>query len=160
MSIDEKNIPSPTTQIDSAVEISELEMMQQVFAELEKETAEIAEALFEYLFEVEDIFVIEGEIPLPKKGKIRSYILALNKLFKLARREPKFGSYRIINRRTVKELDKKTYMFCMCVDGGSSLDVLCEIVNQENNSRTPANSPVKITVKPFIPYLDHLLNSH
>ena len=152
---DNRNIPSSTTQIDSAVGISELEIMQRVFAEVEKDTAEIAEALFEYLFEIQDIFVVEGQIPLPKNAKIRNYILALNKLFRLARREPKFGSFRIINRRAVKELDKKTYLFCMCIDGGTSLDILCEIVNQENNSRTPANSPVKITIRQFAPTVDH-----
>jgi hypothetical protein len=156
--VENKNIPSPTTKIDIAVGISELEIMQQVFAEVEKDAAEIAEELFEYLFEVDDVFVVEGEIPLPKNKKLRNYILALNKLFKLARREPKFGSYRIINRRVVKELDKRTYMFCMCVDGGTSLDVLCEIVNQENSSRTPTNSPVKITVRQFAP--QHNIGSH
>ncbi len=151
---DNKNIPSTSTSISSIVGLSEMEMMQKVFAEVEKDAADIAEALFEYLFEVEDVFVVEGEIPLPKDGKIKSYILALNKLFRLARRQPKFGSYRIINRKMVKELDKKTYMFCMCVDGGTSLDILCEIVNQENNSRTPDNSPVKITIKQFAPGIE------
>jgi hypothetical protein len=159
MNIAINNVPSPVTKIDSAIEMSELEAMQKVFSQIEQDTAQIAEELFEYLFEIEDVFVIEGEIPQPKNKNIRSYVLALNKLFKLARREPKFGSYRIINRRAVKELDKKTYMFCMCVDGGTSLDILCEIVNQENNSRTPTNSPVKITIKQFSPSVDEKLHS-
>ena len=35
----------------------------------------------------------------------------------------------------------------MVYDGGVSLDILCDIVNVENNSRTPTRSPVKVMVK-------------
>jgi len=44
-------------------------------------------------------------------------------------------------------LDKKTFTICMCLDGGISLDILCDIVNTENQARTPNTSPVKITIK-------------
>jgi len=143
-----QNFPATSPEALSAVVIAELEIMRKVFAQIEKETADVAEELFEYLFEIDDLKVMSGEIPLPKNKKIRNYIKSLNKLFQLSRRIGD-GAFKIINRKMVQVLDKKTYLFCMCVDGGVSLDVLCEIVNQENIARTPTASPVKITVRQF-----------
>jgi putative transposase len=93
-----------------------------------------------------------GNIPMPenkKNERIKKYIKSLNLLFKFSRFEG-FGSFKIINRRMVKEMNKKTYLFCMCIDGGTSLDVLCEVVNQENLARTPSKSPVRITVRQVV----------
>lgn len=144
-----KNAPTASPKVDSVTALPELDLMRKIFEQVEKETAVIAEELFEYLFDVDDVKVITGQIPLPKKKSIRDYIKSLNLLFKLARLHG-VGSFKIINRRMVENLDKKTYLFCMCVDGGVSLDVLCEVVNQENTSRTPKTSPVKITVTQFV----------
>jgi hypothetical protein len=141
--------PSTSTHIDSATALPQLDLMRKIFEQVEKESGKIAEQLFDYLFDVDDISVITGNIPMPKNKKhegIKKYIKSLNLLFKLSHIEG-FGSFRIINRKMVKELNKKTYTFCMCVDGGTSLDVLCEVVNQENMARTPSKSPVKITVR-------------
>lgn len=139
------NLPSLSPKTSSAVALSELEIMRKIFEQIELETAKVVEELFEYLFDVEDFSVISGKIPAPKNKSLTSYIKSLNKLFKFARASG--SGFRIINRRMVRELDKKTYLFCMCVDGGTSLDVLCEVVNQENVARTPGMSPVRITVK-------------
>lgn len=145
------NIPSSSPKTSSIVSLPEIEIMEKIFAEIEKSTADIAESLFDYLFDIDDFAVASGEIPEPKDGKIKGYIKALNKLFRISRNKSKFGSFRLINRKIVKDLDKKTYLFCMCIDGGVSLDILCEIVNQENNFRTPKSSPIKITVMQFAP---------
>lgn len=147
-----KNAPTASPKIDSpdaATALPELDLMRKIFEQVEKETAKIAEELFEYLFDIDDVKVITGQIPVPKKKSIKDYIKSLNLLFKLSRLDG-MGSFKIVNRRMVKELDKKTYLFCMCVDGGVSLDVLCEVVNQENTARTPKTSPVKITVTQFV----------
>jgi hypothetical protein len=140
-----QNQPSSIIQAESYTALPELDRMRQIFEQVEKESGEVAEELFEYLFDVDDILVITGKIPVPENKKIARYIESLNLLFKFSRAE-NFSSFRIINRRMVKELDKKTYLFCMCVDGGVSLDILCEVVNQENMARTPSKSPVRITV--------------
>jgi hypothetical protein len=145
---DQKNnsdLPSISPAISSAVALPELDLMKKIFEQIELEAAKVVEELFEYIFDVDDFSVIHGNIPLPKNKSLQSYIKSLNKLFKLSRASG--VSFRLINRRMVKEFDKKTYLFCMCVDGGISLDVLCEVVNQENMARTPSVSPVKITVQ-------------
>ena len=141
-----KKKPSFSPEILSATALPELDLMRKIFAQVEEETAETAEELFEYLFDIDDFDVINGTIPVPKNKSIKNYIKCLNLLFKLSRLDGN-GSFKIINRRVVKDLDKKTYLFCMCVDGGVSMDVLCEVVNQENTARTPSKSPVKITFK-------------
>jgi len=126
-----------------------IEFMANVFKSLEKQTAEIAEELFEFLFNASDLQIIDGEIPIPKNVKskfpIANYIKALNRLFKVSRKE-KNGSIILINRKIIQDIDKKTYSFCICLDGGTSLDILCEIVNEENRARTPKASSVKISL--------------
>ena len=37
----------------------------------------------------------------------------------------------------------------MCFDGGVSLDILCDIVNEENQAH-PTRSPVRVTIKKFL----------
>lgn len=121
-------------------------LIADVFEQIESETAEIAEMIFDYLIDVSDNDIMMGTIP-PHYNKITNrYIAILNRLFMLSRRKGEKNGIRIINRRTVEDLDKKTYAICMCHDGGVSLDVLCDIVNEENLARTPKTSPVKITV--------------
>ncbi|MBU6139937.1 MAG: hypothetical protein KGP29_00060 [Proteobacteria bacterium] len=125
-----------------------LKLLSEVFKLIETETAEIAEMVFDYLVDVLDEYVMTGTIsenhPNPK---VRAYIKILNRLFLLSRKNSDKGSFKLINRKTVQDLDKKTYTICMCFDGGVSLDILCDIVNVENQGRTPAASPVKVTVK-------------
>ena len=144
--------PATSPQPDSATALPELDLMRKIFEQVEQESGDVAEQLFDYLFDVSDIDVVTGNIPMPKNKKneaIKKYIKSLNLLFKFSRLEG-FGSFKIINRRMVKVLDKKTYLFCMCIDGGTSLDVLCEVVNQENMARTPNKSPVRITVRQVV----------
>lgn len=145
--------PSPSPEVlqnfDSAVSLPDLKRLQEVFSQVEDQSSQVAEELFDHLFDVDDFSVINGEIPIPK-GKSKYYIQALNRLFKLSRKKKGFG-FVLINRKLVKDLDKKTYSFCMCIDGGVYFDVLCEVVNQENAARTPNLSPVKVTIKQFAP---------
>jgi len=133
-----------------------LKLLSEVFELIETETAEIAEMIFDYLIDVLDGDIMTGSIsenhPNPK---VSAYIKILNRLFLFSRKSSR-GSFRVINRKTVKDLDKKTYAICMCFDGGVSLDILCDIVNTENQARTPNNSPVKVTVKRmFVGDLQH-----
>jgi hypothetical protein len=133
-----------------------LKLLSEVFKLIETETAQIAEMVFDYLIDVLDSDIMTGSIsedhPNPK---VKAYIKILNRLFLFSRKSTR-GSFRIINRKTVKDLDKKTYTICMCFDGGVSLDILCDIVNTENQARTPNNSPVRVTVKKmFLGDLQH-----
>ncbi len=126
-----------------------LKLIAEVFKKIEEESAQIAEMLFEYLIEVADEAVISGNIPPHKSEKINRYLKILNRLFRFSRKKEQSSSFRIINREMIENLDKKTYMICMCFDGGISLDILCDVVNTENNARTPSKSPVRVVVKQF-----------
>ena len=124
-----------------------LKLLTEVFERIEDETAETAEMIFDYLIEIMDDLIMMGEIPDHPDPKVNAYIKILNRLFRFSRKNSAKGGFRVINRKTVKDLDKKTYTICMCFDGGVSLDVLCDIVNTENQARTPTASPVRVTVK-------------
>lgn len=130
-----------------------LEFITQVFQQIEEESVQIAEMLFEHLIDVDDKHIMTGDIPTHKNKKINAYINILNRLFRFSRASNIHvqGSFRIISRKMIKELDKKTYAISMCHDGGTSLDILCDVVNSENSARTP-NNRVKIKiVKQFAP---------
>lgn len=146
--IDEKDFkkletPSSDPKNPSAEVLENLQLISDVFQQIEQETSEIAEMIFDYLIEASDENLINGTIPNHPNNKINSYIKILNRLFKFSRDT---GRFRIINRKTIEDLDKKTFTICMCHDGGVSLDILCDIVNTENQARIPTKSPVKVTV--------------
>ncbi len=147
------NLPqeTPSTHFSSpkADIIADLKLVSEVFQRIEAETAEIAEEIFDYLIDALDTDIIDGTIPDHPNPKIAAYIRILNRLFALSRKKSKEGivGLLVINRKTVKELDKKTFAISMCFDGGVSLDILCDIVNEENRARTPNKSPVKVTIK-------------
>lgn len=124
-----------------------LTLLTEVFERVENETAEVAEMIFDYLVDIMDAQIMTGEIPDHPNPRVSAYIKILNRLFLLSRKNSSKGGFRIINRKAVKNLDKKTFAISMCFDGGVSLDILCDIVNTENQARTPAASPVKVTVK-------------
>lgn len=153
--IDTKNnnqVPSSHLNSAKADIIADLALLSEVFQRIENETAEIAEMIFDYLIEASDLDIIEGTIPDHPDPKISGYVKILNRLFRLSRRRSKDGimSLIVINRKTVRELDKKTFAISMCFDGGVSLDILCAIVNEENLYRTPTKSPVKVTIRKFV----------
>lgn len=141
--------PSSHLNNPAAEIIADLKLVSEVFQRIESETAEIAEEIFDYLIDVLDANIIEGSIPEHPNPRVAAYIKILNRLFKLSRKKSKEGALGlvVINRKTVKELDKKTYAISMCFDGGVSLDILCDIVNEENRARTPTRSPVRVTIK-------------
>jgi len=139
--------PSFSPQAPSADIVANLKMISELFQKIEEETAEIAELIFDYLINVPDEQIMTGTIASHKNPRIDAYIKILNRLFLFSRKHRKEGALRVINRKTIEELDKKTFTICMCFDGGGSLDILCDIVNTENQVRTPTTSPVKITIK-------------
>lgn len=138
----------PSTSMAADATASELfanlELIGEVFELIEKESVEIADMIFDYLINIDDHHIAQGTIPPHGNKKINTYLKILNRLFLLSRKDSKF---RIINRKTVENLDKKTFAISMCLDGGHSLDILCDIVNTENQARMPGLSPVKITIK-------------
>jgi hypothetical protein len=149
MTIARADKPSPMLTKPSADLLQNLQLISEVFEKIEKETAKVAELLFDYLIEATDEEIMTGTIPGHKNKKIDGYIKILNRLFAFSRKgggHAKVG-LRIINRKTIEDLDRKTFMICMCFDGGASLDVLCDVVNTENSARMPKNSPIKVTVK-------------
>ena len=46
----------------------------------------------------------------------------------------------------------------MVADGGASLDILCEIVNEENSQRTPQRSPSNVKITRVFNSKNKLLN--
>ncbi len=136
--------PSTALKHPSAEVLENLQAITEVFQKIEEETAEIADQIFDYLINATDEQIITGNVPEHSDKRINGYVKILNRLFLFSRSA---GGLRIINRNTVSSLDKKTYTICMCHDGGLSLDILCDIVNTENQARTPNPSPVKVTVK-------------
>lgn len=147
--LEDKNLQNPSSlpQNPSAEMIQNLQAISEVFQKIEEETAEIADLLFDYLINAADHDIMSGTLPPHADKKINGYIKILNRLFLFSRKNSKAGGLRIINRKTVESLDKKTFTICMCHDGGVSLDILCDIVNTENQARTPKTSPVKVTVR-------------
>jgi hypothetical protein len=138
--------PGTNLKNPSADLLSQFEMIADVFQQIEDETAEIAEMIFDYLVSVADEHVMTGTIPAHPNPRVARYIQILNRLFAFSRKGSDKSGIRIINRKTIENLDKKTFAICMCQDGGTSLDILCDIVNVENQERTPKSSPVKVTV--------------
>ncbi len=136
--------PSMFPKQPSADMLENLQLISEVFQRIETETAEMAEMIFDYLIDVSDEDLMNGTIPQHENKKINAYMKILNRLFKFSRNK---GKFRIINRKTIEDLDKKTFTICMCHDGGVSLDILCDVVNTENQARIPTTSPVKVTVK-------------
>lgn len=147
MNMQKPEAPSTSPKGATADIIADLKLISEVFEIIENETAEVAEMLFDILINATDEQIMSGTIPGHKNPKIAAYLKILNRLFLFSRKHSKDGGMRIINRKTVQELDKKTFTICMCFDGGVSLDILCDVVNTENQARTPSRSPVKITIK-------------
>jgi hypothetical protein len=141
------NDETPSASIKNPTVADNLKMVAEVFKKIEEESAEIAEMLFEYLIDIADEDVMNGTIPSHKNSKINKYIKILNRLFQFSRKQEASGGFRIISREMIESLDKKTYVICMCHDGGVSLDILCDVVNTENSARTPSRSPVRVVVK-------------
>jgi hypothetical protein len=137
--LEDKNLPSPATfpKNASAELIQNLQAISEVFQKIEEETAKMAELIFDYLINVSDEQIMTGKIPPHKNKRIDSYVKILNRLFLLSRNSYKGSGFKIISRSMVKNLDRKAFAICMCYDGGVSLDVLCDIVNAENEARTP-----------------------
>jgi hypothetical protein len=142
-----QELPSFSPQAPSADIIANFKLLSEIFQKIEEETAEIAELIFEYLINVPDENIMMGTIPPHKNPRINAYLKILNRLFSFSRKHHNQGGFRVINRKTIEDLDKKTFTICMCFDGGGSLDILCDVVNTENQVRTPTRSPVKITIK-------------
>ena len=146
-----QEVPSSFLKNPSAEVIANLKMLGEIFQRIEKETAEIAEMLFEYLIDATDEQIATGTVPPHRNKRIDGYIKILNRLFLFSKTFAKNSGIKIINRKIVKELNKKTFAICMCYDGGISLDILCDVVNEENKVRTPPailhRLPVNLTVK-------------
>ncbi len=126
--------------------VKNLKMVNDIFKKIEEETAQTAEMIFDYLVNVPDEQIMTGKIPPHEDETLNTYIKIMNRLFLFSRKDPSKGGFRILTRRTIEALDKKTFAICMCHDGGVSVDILCDIVNTENQARTPTRSPVKVTV--------------
>ncbi len=102
----------------------------------DENAADISARLFDYLRSFKDNEVMEGQIPLPKDD-LKNCVGAFNRLMKFSRNSNS-GAFRVLNRNLVEALDKKTYTYCMQEHGGDLLDTLCDIVNEENQNRTPS----------------------
>ena len=137
----------PSGSIEKPSAADNLKLISEVFQDIEQESIEVAELLFEYLINVPDEQIMNGNIKKHESSKINKYIEVLNRLFKFSRKDPDRGGFRIISRKMIEDLDKKTYTICMCHDGGVTLDILCDVVNTENDARTPTRSPVRVVVK-------------
>lgn len=121
-----------------------LQSLNSIFDDINRNASDLAEKIFEHLVDIEDEKLRDGKIPLSNNyPEINNYISTLNRLFRLSLRDGTIA----IKRDVVSHLDKKTFTLAMVADGGASLDILCEIVNEENSQRTPQRSPsnVKIT---------------
>ncbi len=129
--------------------LKDLKFLTDIFQRIEKETAEIAETLFEHLINATDEQIMTGTVAPSTNPRTNSYIKILNRLFLLSRSGYR-GGIRVLSRQMVQELDKKTYALSVCNDGGTSLEVLCDVANEENRARTPTTSPVKVTVRQLV----------
>jgi len=120
-----------------------LKSLSSIFDDINKNASDLAEKLFEHLVDIDDEKLRDGKIPHNNNyPEINSYISTLNRLFRLSLRDGTIA----IKRDIVSHLDKKTFTLAMVADGGASLDILCEIVNEENLQRTPQRSPSSVKI--------------
>lgn len=94
-----------------------LKLLTEVFQRIEGETANVAEMIFDYLIDIMDDQIMTGEIPAHPNPKVNAYIKILNRLFLLSRKNANRGGFSLINRKTVKDLDKKlTQSACVLME--------------------------------------------
>jgi hypothetical protein len=135
------DIPSVFLSNPQTQQLHSLNSLKEVFDKINNMTSNLAEIIFDHLINISDEDLYNGKIPNIEDKKniyqLNGFIRILNDLFPLAYRD----GLKVIKRETVEYLNKKTFAWAMCFDGGESLDILCEIVNEELNSRTPSHSP-------------------
>ncbi|MDX2083438.1 MAG: hypothetical protein SFV53_05595 [Rickettsiales bacterium] len=153
MSVNNSSSNIPSSSIATLSLVENLKIISDVQEIIQKQTVETAEMLFGYLINIEDKYIMTGTIPeivdenlaKEKRSQINECLKMLNRLFKFSRQNLNSGEFRIINRNMIKDMDKKTYAICICYEGGVYLDILCDVVNAENNARAPSRSP-KVTI--------------
>ena len=115
-----------------------------VYEQMNRQASFISEKIFDHLITVNDFDLYRGKIPYLKKDsssdEFNNFIRILNDLFPLSFHD----GIKVIKRETIEYLNKKTFVLAMCYDGGASLDILCQIVNEENSERIPSQSLSKI----------------
>jgi len=111
-----------------------------IYEQMNKQAFNISEKIFDHLINVSDADLYLGKIPYVDRNisnaGINIYLRILNDLFPLSCR----NGIKIIKRETIEYLSKRTFALGMCSDGGASLDILCQIVNEENSVRLPSQS--------------------
>jgi len=137
-------------------QLASLNSLIEVFEKINNNTSNLAEIIFDHLIKVSDEDLMNGKIPKiinsQNSDQLNGFLHILNNLFPLSRKD----GLKIIKRETVEYLNKKIYAWAMCFDGGESLDILCEIVNEENIARIPSKSPeaIKSSIQISVPKID------
>jgi hypothetical protein len=136
--------PSELISDAKSQQLFDINSLIRVSEKMNKEASYISEKIFDHLITVSDVDLYRGKIPYIKKNSsnvgINNFIRILNDLFPLSSRD----GIKVIKRETIEYLNKKTFALAMCYDGGESLDILCQIVNEENSARIPSQSLSKI----------------
>jgi len=149
-------IPSTYLSNSHTHQLASLNSLIEVFEKINNNTSNLAEIIFDHLIKVADEDLMNGKIPKiinsENSDQLNGFLHILNNLFPLSRKD----GLKIIKRETVEYLNKKIYAWAMCFDGGESLDILCEIVNEENVARIPSKSPeaIKSSIQISIPKID------
>ena len=149
-------IPSTYLSNPHTHQLASLNSLIEVFEKINNNTSNLAEIIFDHLIKVSDEDLMSGKIPkiiTPENSdQLNGFLHILNNLFPLSHKD----GLKIIKRDTVEYLNKKTYAWAMCFDGGESLDILCEIVNEENVARIPSKSPeaIKSSIQISVPKID------
>ena len=149
-------IPSVYLSNPHTHQLASLNSLIEVFEKINNNTSNLAEIIFDHLIKVSDEDLMNGKIPkiinAENSDQLNGFLHILNNLFPMSHKD----GLKIIKRETVEYLNKKTYAWAMCFDGGESLDILCEIVNEENVARIPSKSPeaIKSSIQISIPKFD------
>ena len=149
-------IPSAYLSNPHTHQLASLNSLIEVFEKINNNTSNLAEIIFDHLIKVSDEDLMNGKIPKiinpENSDQLNGFLHILNNLFPMSHKD----GLKIIKRETVEYLNKKTYAWAMCFDGGESLDILCEIVNEENVARIPSKSPeaIKSSIQISIPKID------
>ncbi len=134
-------IPSAFLNNPKSAQLCSLNSLRNLYDKINQNTFNLAEKLFDHLINVNDADLFHGKIPYLDEEKnsnnINGFIRILNDLFPLSQ----INGAKIIKRETIEYLNKKSFVLAMCFDGGESLDILCEVVNEENTQRIPSRSP-------------------
>ncbi len=123
--------------------VEKLERLTQVGEEELLNAEQIAEEVFLFLSDIPDQKVLKGMIDSVDDPDLKPYVTALNTLFPLVKNS-ETGGINQLNSNIVEKLSPKSYAKVAVIGGRPFVEVMCDIVNQEVDARTPSSNLFRV----------------